>query len=137
MDISRFLIEVLDVHFDAQAAGKPIKVTYHDPCHLKRTPSGKTYPRELLKRMAPKYEFVEMEFADSCCGAAGSFNIAHYPISQKIGAKKFKAAKESGADIVATACPSCLMQIAGGLREEKHMQVKHIAELAASCLPEK
>ena len=125
------------MHFEPQLADgeKPIKVTYHDPCHLKRTPGGKTCPRELLKRLAPKYEFVEMKFADSCCGSAGSFMITHYDVANKIGEKKYKAARESGANIVTSACPTCIMHLADGLQEDKNIEVKHVVELAASCLP--
>ncbi|MFZ7103828.1 MAG: heterodisulfide reductase-related iron-sulfur binding cluster [Peptococcaceae bacterium] len=80
MDINSFLVGVLDIKFKPKDLG--IKVTYHDPCHLKRIPGGKTSPREILKRLSPSYEFIEMDLADRCCGSAGSFNLTHHKICQ-------------------------------------------------------
>lgn len=133
MDISRFLVEVLDIKLDPRELG--IKVTYHDPCHLKRTPGGKGAPRELLKRLSPAYEFVEMGLADRCCGSAGSFNLSHYRLSQGVAAHKVKSIGESGAGLVASACPSCLMQLNHALRSHQSpVQARHVVELAAECL---
>ncbi|MEW6624649.1 MAG: (Fe-S)-binding protein [Bacillota bacterium] len=130
MDINRFLVEVLDIKFKPFRIGKI--TTYHDPCHLKRTENGKTAPRELLRRLAPAYEYVEMGLADRCCGSAGSFNISHYHLSQKIASKKVMSIIESGADIVVTACPSCMMQLSHALINQKSdVVVKHLVELVA------
>ncbi|ATW27920.1 (Fe-S)-binding protein [Candidatus Formimonas warabiya] len=133
MDINRFLVEVLDIKLNPQELG--IKVTYHDPCHLKRTTGGKSAPRELLKRLSPAYEFVEMGLADRCCGSAGSFNLSHYRLSQKVVAPKVKSIEESGAGLVASACPSCLMQLNHALRNnESPVQAKHVVELVANVM---
>lgn len=132
-DINRFLIEILDIKPVPKEAG--IKVTYHAPCHLKRTPGGKSSPRELLARLSPYYEFVEMGLADSCCGSAGSFNLTHYDLSQKVAIHKVDSIRESGAEVVASACPSCIMQLDHSLKNNNsNVSVKHTIELVAQCL---
>lgn len=133
MDVNRFLVEILDIKIECPEIGK--KVTYHDPCHLKRTENGKKAPRELLSRLSPAYEYVEMGLADRCCGSAGSFNISHYRLSQKVANRKVKSIKESGAEIVTSACPSCMMQLSHALKNEKSdVVVNHLVELVAGCL---
>ncbi|WP_028308728.1 (Fe-S)-binding protein [Desulfitibacter alkalitolerans] len=132
MDINHFLVEVLDIRIDAVEYG--VKVTYHDPCHLKRTQRGRTAPRELLKRLEPAYEFVEMDLADQCCGSAGSFGLTHYKLSQQVGKRKLDGIKESKASIVATACPSCMMQLSHVLKNDKSQSsVKHLVEIVGAC----
>ncbi|SFG12683.1 glycolate oxidase iron-sulfur subunit [Desulfotomaculum arcticum] len=133
MDINRLLVEILDVSIPAKESG--VKVTYHDPCHLKRTPGGRTSPRELLKRLSPYYEFVEMDLADRCCGSAGSFNISHYELSQSVVKHKVASILDSKAEIVATACPSCMMQLGHGLKKNNSdVKVQHTIELLAHLL---
>lgn len=133
MDINRFLVEGLDVKILPPDLG--IRVTYHDPCHLKRTPNGKAAPRELLNRLSPGCEFVEMSLADQCCGSAGSFNLSHYHLSQKVASRKVDSVLETGAQVVASACPSCMMQLEHSLKKQgSDVQVKHVIELVAKCL---
>lgn len=133
MDINRFLIEVLDIRLEPADLG--IKVTYHDPCHLKRLPQGKSAPRELLNRLNPSFERVEMDLADRCCGSAGSFNLTHYNLSQKVAQPKVEAILKSGAQVVTSSCPSCIMQLNHALKEAgSSIAVKHTVELAAQCL---
>jgi glycolate oxidase iron-sulfur subunit len=133
MDVNRFLVEVLDIQMDPPEIGK--KVTYHDPCHLKRTENGKSAPRELLKRLSPAYEYVEMGLADRCCGSAGTFNLSHYRLSQKVANRKVKSIQESGAEIASSSCPSCMMQLDHSLKnKQSNVPVKHIVELVAECL---
>jgi glycolate oxidase iron-sulfur subunit len=133
MDINIFLVEILDIKLEPRNLG--IKVTYHDPCHLKRTPGGKTSPRELLKRLSPCYEYVELELADRCCGSAGSFNLTHYDLSQKVAMHKVDSIANSKAEIVASACPSCIMQLNHSLQNSgSKVEAKHVIELVAECI---
>ncbi|KJS20121.1 MAG: hypothetical protein VR72_15815 [Clostridiaceae bacterium BRH_c20a] len=132
IDINRFLVEILDIKIFSKELG--IKVTYHDPCHLKRTPSGRSSPRELLKRLSPSYEFEEMEVSDRCCGSAGSFNLTHYDLSQNVAQHKVKAILKSQANVVASSCPSCIMQLEHSLKKKNlDTPVKHTIELVADC----
>lgn len=100
-------------------------VTYHSSCHLRAAGVSKP-PRDLLKRI-PGVTFVEMRDADRCAGGAGTFCVKDPDTSQKIFERKRAAIRDSGADIVATSCPACMIQLKNGLRGE--VEVKHIAEL--------
>jgi glycolate oxidase iron-sulfur subunit len=111
-------------------AGEAVKITYHDPCHL-RTRAVTRQPRELLKG-TPGVEFVEMEGADKCCGLGGTFNVYHYDASLAINAPKAAAIEQSGARVVATGCPGCMMQLADGLRHRgAKTRVMHTLEVLA------
>ncbi|MBU2226234.1 MAG: (Fe-S)-binding protein [Proteobacteria bacterium] len=101
--------------------------TYHDPCHLARGQGIKTQPRDLLKAAG---EFVEMEEADACCGGAGSFHVDYPEISAKILEKKRGNIEKTGAAVVVTGCPGCLIQLtkaaeAGGGR----FRAMHISQV--------
>lgn len=110
---------------------KPIKVTYHDSCHLKRSLGVSQEQRELLKH-TKGIEFVEMEDCDNCCGFGGSYSVMYPEISAPILANKIQHIKESGAEVVAVDCPGCLMQICGGLdARDIPTKVKHTAEIIA------
>jgi len=103
----------------------PKTVTYHSSCHLRAAGVSKP-PRDLLKRL-PGVTYVEMRDADRCAGGAGTFIVKDYDTSQKIFERKRAAIRDSGAQIVATSCPACMIQLKNGLRGE--VEVRHIAEL--------
>ena len=135
IDINDFLVNVLKVDLSQQVTNdKKIKITYHDSCHLKKSLGIYKEPRALIKSNA-KYEFVEMKDADRCCGCGGSFTLTHYDLSKKIGEKKRVNIVNSGAEIVATGCPACMMQISNSLALQKDsIAVKHVAEIYAETL---
>jgi len=111
------------------------KVTYHDPCHL-RTQGITAQPRAILKAL-PNVEFVEMDGADKCCGLGGTFSVYHYDTSRKIGSRKADGIEASEAEIVASACPGCMMQLQDSINHAKLPQkVTHVLQLVADCLPE-
>ncbi len=127
MDFSRFLDDAID--FQPGDREVPMVATYHDPCHLRRGQGVYTAPRKLI-RAVPGLEFKEMNEADRCCGAAGSFNLTYYDLSTRIGKRKVKNIRETGAELVITGCPSCIMQIEHVLSlEQEPVQVMHLAEL--------
>jgi glycolate oxidase iron-sulfur subunit len=106
------------------------RVTYHDPCHL-RTQGITREPRALL-RMLPDVRFIEMEGADRCCGLGGTFSVYHYDTSKNIGAKKAPGIRDSEADLVASACPGCMMQLQDTIHHAALPQkVIHVLELIA------
>src|SRR5438445_6563152 len=107
----------------------PKKVTYHSSCHL-RAAGVSSQPRELLKRL-PGVQFVEMRDAERCAGGAGTFIVKDYGTSQRIFERKRAAIRDSGAEIVATSCPACMIQLQNGLRGE--VEVRHIADLLAQA----
>ena len=112
--------------------GKPVKVTYHDSCHLCRSLRVTEEQRALLKA-TKGVEFVEMADHDNCCGFGGSYSVLYPEISAPILAKKIQNIKDSGAEVVALDCPGCMMQIRGGLdaRDMNDIKVKHTAEIIA------
>lgn len=82
--------------------------TFHDPCHLVRGQGIKKQPRDLLKATG---NFIEMKEADMCCGGAGSFHMDYPDISSHILDRKRRNIEATGAAIVVTACPGCLIQL--------------------------
>jgi len=114
-------------------AGEDIRVTYHDPCHL-RTRGITRQPRELLQG-TPGVELVEMEGADKCCGLGGTFNVYHYESSMTINDAKSQAIVATGAKAVATGCPGCMMQLSDGLKQHGFtVEVLHTLQLLARSL---
>jgi glycolate oxidase iron-sulfur subunit len=108
-----------------------LKVTYHDPCHMRWRQGIREQPRKLLRSMEG-IEFIEMEGADDCCGLGGSFALAHRDISLQIQKKKIESIRKTGADIVITSCPGCIIQLKdGALRHGLDVEVMHISQLIA------
>ncbi len=127
MDISRFLDEA--INFRPGEYEVPQVATYHDPCHLRRGQGVYLQPRKLIGAV-PGLEFREMQEADRCCGAAGSFNLTHYDLSAGIGRRKAANIMQTGADLAITNCPSCIMQISHFLGlEQSPVRAMHLAEL--------
>ncbi|PLX81604.1 MAG: (Fe-S)-binding protein [Desulfuromonas sp.] len=111
------------------------RVTYHDPCHL-RTRGITKEPRQILAAL-PQVEFVEMPEAGTCCGLGGTYSVYHYENSKKIGAKKAANIDASGAELVATDCPGCIMQLQDSINHAGGTQKPvHILELLLEALPE-
>ena len=109
------------------------KITYHDPCHLVRGMGVSKEPRQLLKAI-PGVEYAEMKDAAKCCGAGGTFSMAHYDVSRTINDWKLDNAEKTGATILATGCPACRMHITDGLgQRSSNMKVLHTAEIIAKA----
>lgn len=100
-------------------------VTYHSSCHLRAAGVTKE-PRALLASL-PGVDFTEMPDADRCAGGAGTFVVKDYDTSQKIFERKARAVEQTGADVVATSCPACMIQLHNGLPER--VEVKHVAQM--------
>ena len=131
IDINALLVDVLHVSPKTQAKGQT-KVTYHESCHLQKSLSVSKQPRDLI-RMNPGYNLVEMAEANRCCG---SFTLTHYDLSLKMGQRKRDNVIASGAEVVATGCPACMMQLSDMLaRNNDPVQVKHTIEIYAESLP--
>lgn len=108
-------------------------VTYHDPCHLKKSLGVFREPRVLIR--ASGHQLVEMEGADKCCGMGGSFNIYHYGLSSEIGQIKGKSIADTKCATVATGCPACMIQISDMLAKKNlDIKVRHPLELYAEAL---
>jgi glycolate oxidase iron-sulfur subunit len=106
-----------------------LRITYHDPCHLRRGMKIFQEPRTLLKSL-PGVEFVEMEKPDRCCGMAGSFNFIYYDLSKKILQHKLDDIEGTKADYVVTSCMGCIIQLRAGIYQNKMSpRVVHLMEL--------
>ena len=109
----------------------PVKatVTYQDSCHLAHGQRIRSAPRKLLEAI-PGLEFREMRGADICCGSAGIYNIVENQMSMQILATKMEQVNATGAEIVATANPGCLLQLEAGVRlHGTGQKVTHVVEL--------
>ena len=135
IDISQFLADELKATEKVPArTGENHVLTYHDPCHLKKSLGISAQPRRIIG-LNPAYRFVEMAEADRCCGCGGSFNLEHYGISASIGRRKRDHIVQSGCTTVATSCPACMLQISDMLsRSGDRVEVKHVIEVYAESL---
>jgi Fe-S oxidoreductase len=125
-DLSQLLIELSDARRVKPAGNK--KVTYHDPCHLKRGLGVSVEPRQLIKDAG--YEIVEMNDSDACCGFGGDALLTHPELCGSILKRKLANIEATGVDTVVTACTACVLQLRGGLDKKKSpIRVVHIAEL--------
>jgi glycolate oxidase iron-sulfur subunit len=110
---------------------KPLqeKVTYHDPCHIAHCQGIRKEPRDLLK-LVPGLEYKELETADACCGSAGTYNITKPEMSDRILQRKLDTVRASGADILVTSNPGCLLQLKKGLADQlPGVKLMHLTEL--------
>ena len=118
---------------EGKKEGRILRVTYHDPCHLRRKLGVFQEPRNLLKAQEG-IEYVEMAAAHRCCGQGGSFNIAHYDLSLAILDRKMKAIEDTAADVVATACSGCLLQLMDGVHQMGlKIDVRHLLEMVGQA----
>ncbi|HIE08513.1 MAG TPA: (Fe-S)-binding protein, partial [Armatimonadetes bacterium] len=129
LDLSELLVRE---GFERPGGQVPLRVTYHDPCHLSRGQGIKDQPREILGSI-PGVEFVEMEEPCRCCGGAGLFFALFPDLSVAIGEFKAEAVREAGAEVLATWCPSCMMQLRDIMRRTKtKVAVRHVLELLSA-----
>lgn len=113
-DVSEVLVS-LDPRGELRAL--PFKVAYDDPCHLIHGQGIKEEPRRLL-RMIPGLELVNLQEADWCCGSAGTYMLTQRDMALRLLRRKLEDIRASGADIIATGNPGCLLWIAWGLKKE-------------------
>ncbi|MBL8998055.1 MAG: 4Fe-4S dicluster domain-containing protein [Gemmatimonadetes bacterium] len=133
----RFAARVRDVHELLAAAGprptlasgERARVAYDAPCHLQHAQRVVDPPRAVLAALG-HVVLVPLADADQCCGSAGIFNLVQPDVAERVLAPKLARIAESGAAVVATGNPGCLMQIGGGLTLEKRAVVaRHPVEL--------
>jgi len=131
-DSTEFIIDVMKVPLEEFKLKKEFEgktATWHDPCHLVRYQNIKDQPRMILKALKG-LKYVEMPNADMCCGMGGSFSVYHYDLTKKIADKKMDGIKATGADIVVTACPGCMINLIDNvLRNKMPQKVYHFLEL--------
>jgi glycolate oxidase iron-sulfur subunit len=135
MDINQFLVTKIGLEKgELEHRAGVVDVTYHDPCHLKKSLGVMDEPRQLI-RANPGYCLKEMTESDWCCGLGGSFNLQYYELSSNIGQRKCDHIKASACSQVATGCPACMLQIADTLsKSNESIAIKHPIEIYAESL---
>ncbi len=124
------MVELIHVNeVTATTSNTGVSVTYHHPCHATRGQGLAAEPGEILNRL-PGVEYRPLPEADWCCGGAGSYAFAHYELSQQVLERKMNNVKESGADLLVTSCPACIMHLSYGVRKHGlNIKVCHISEI--------
>ena len=106
-----------------------VRVTYQDSCHLLHGQKVREAPRKLLQSI-PGLDLVELPYADICCGSAGVYNVTQTEASLELLTTKMKFAHGTGATIIATANPGCLLQLRAGAEiHNTGQEVVHVVEL--------
>lgn len=105
---------------------KPLKVTFHKPCHLK----DDSFLKPLFAK-CQNVEYIQAKDYDECCGFAGEFALRNPKISFKMTRKKAQNLADTGADIILTACPACIMGIHQGFLGKKYHKIMNIIEFLA------
>ena len=107
------------------------KVCYHSPCHMRNNGIVEE-PRKLLNLAANYTPAVE---EDTCCGFGGTFSVKFPELSAEMGRKKIRDGEASGADVMITDCPGCVMQLRGvATAQDSALKVEHMAELLARTM---
>ena len=102
------LIAQQDIKFKFK---KPIKVTFHKPCHLENDDFW-----QKIFTNCENVEYVKMQDYDECCGFSGEFTIKNFKIATQLMKQKAQNAVATGADYVVTTCPACVIGLKLGLR---------------------
>ncbi len=133
-DLTEFLVSSFEFQVNRGAAarfrvpGSGCRVTYHDACHLAHPQRITQPPRDLVKRVAGE-NFVEMPESDVCCGSAGSYNLTEPEMAGRLQRRKIECIIQTGAQVVVTTNPGCILQIRAGLKKARaDIEVLHIAD---------
>jgi hypothetical protein len=118
---------------------KNVKVTYHDSCQLGRYLGIFDEPRKILNSIKG-IEFVEPEWTkgewSTCCGGGGGFEVVFPEISEMLAEARVQELTKTGAQMIVTACPGCILQLRDGLKALKieNVEVLDLAEVIAQSM---
>jgi glycolate oxidase iron-sulfur subunit len=126
-DISEILCELEP---QAPRHPLPIRVAYHDACHLQHAQGVQQQPRRLLAGI-PRLEVAEIPEGSLCCGSAGVYNLLQPETASQLGDRKVDNLVSTHAQAVLSANPGCLLQLMNGLRRRglKAMPAFHMVQL--------
>jgi glycolate oxidase iron-sulfur subunit len=125
-DVNEFLASI---DLNPRMGPVPATVTYQDSCHLAHGQKVRVPPRKLLAAV-PGLQLKEMLVSDLCCGSAGIYNVIHTEMAMAILEKKMENVNRTGAAVIATANPGCMLQLRAGVALHGHGQrVVHIVEI--------
>ena len=116
----------------ATVDGRRLRVTLQDSCHLRNGLGVFREPRQLLAGIA---DYVEVDGAAECCGAAGTYSMLRPAESRRLLAEKLDSIEAAGVDLIVAVNPGCLRQLRSGLRRRRSkIRAVHLVELMASTL---
>jgi glycolate oxidase iron-sulfur subunit len=125
-DISEILCELPR---QAKRNPVPLRIAYHDACHLQHAQRIRKQPRDLLREI-PGLDLLEVPDSALCCGSAGIYNLIEPEAAQQLGDRKVTNVLSTGAQMVVSSNPGCLMQLRNGLgRAGKPLPARHIVEV--------
>jgi glycolate oxidase iron-sulfur subunit len=119
-DVHEFLAEIEVRSPDVAPFEEEKKVTYHDSCHLAHGQKVTLEPRQVID-LIPGIERVDLSESDWCCGSAGVYSLTQPEQSQLLLERKVGHIRTTGAEILLTANPGCVLQIQNGMPELKIM----------------
>jgi glycolate oxidase iron-sulfur subunit len=112
----------------APALPAPTKVVYQDACHLLHAQRIRQQPRDVLKSVMG-VSLVEMRDGDRCCGSAGIYNLTEPEMAERLGEQKVTNVEQTGASVVVSGNPGCLIQMRAGLeRHGSKTRAVHLAD---------
>lgn len=122
MDAMTFLIDHLDFEVflknlqsaKPQKDTRPLRVAYHDPCHLRLGQGITQAPRRLIEAL-PGVQLAEASHPGQCCGHGGEFNLSHFALSMKILDRRTEDFRKVNPETIVTGCTGCLLQLAEGI----------------------
>jgi glycolate dehydrogenase iron-sulfur subunit len=131
-DIHEWLAEI-GIEAPSLARTPMQNVTYHEACHLCHGQKITSQPRQVL-RSIPNLKLVELEESTWCCGSAGIYNLIQPEMADELLRRKLKHIKATGASVVATGNPGCLLQLLNGANAEGlNLRIVHPITLLAEA----
>jgi len=125
-DVTEFLASI---SLNTEMGTVDVVATYQDSCHLAHGQKIKAAPRKLLQAI-PGLTYREMPMADLCCGSAGIYNVVHNELAMQILEHKMEHVASTGASLIVTANPGCMLQLAAGARlYGTGQRVAHVVEV--------
>jgi glycolate oxidase iron-sulfur subunit len=125
-DLAELLAELGPV---AERHPLPVTIAYHDACHLGHAQGVRAQPRTLLNGI-PDLKLKEIADPELCCGSAGIWNVLNPEPAAELGDRKARNVLETGAELLVTANPGCLMQVATAMtRQGGTIALAHTAQV--------
>jgi glycolate oxidase iron-sulfur subunit len=137
-DITEWLDQIMPTELPAKAS-TPKSITYHEPCHLANVQGVRRQPRALLARLKSKgVDVRELNDPTRCCGSAGIYNLTHPAMSKDLLDRKMDDVAATGAEVVVSANPGCLLQLEWGAKRTKsNVVVKHVTQVLLEAIQER
>ena len=119
----------------ARDRSKPLRVGYHDPCHLAHAQGVRAAPRRLLAA-TPGIELVDLPDSDWCCGSAGVYNLTHPDMAEAQLARKLDSIEKVAPEVVVASNPGCLLHMRrGAAARGMAVEMTHLVEVLGRAHP--